>query len=128
MVDGWADLEAGKIEEAIPALKRAKATESPSFVTAFLAYAYGASGDRARAMAELEDLEEMSRRGEVLPFDLALVSLGLGDHGRAVDYLERAYAADSQWMGWLNEDSIFDPLRAEPRFMALLRKLGFASP
>jgi serine/threonine protein kinase/TolB-like protein/Flp pilus assembly protein TadD len=127
LVDGWADLEAGKPEEAIPALKRAKAMESPSFVTAFLAYAYGASGDRARAMIELEELAETSPRGEPLPFELALVSLGLGEYGRAVDYLEQAYAADSQWMGWLYKDRIFDPLRSEPRFAALIEKLGFAS-
>ena len=34
MVDGWADLEAGKFGDAIPSLKKAKAMESPAFVTA----------------------------------------------------------------------------------------------
>jgi serine/threonine-protein kinase len=124
-VCGWADLEAGKIGEAIPSLKKAKAMDSPAFVTAWLAYAYGASGDRAHAMAELEDLKKMSPQGQVLPFNMAIVSLGLGDRARAVDFLERAYASDSQWMGWLKQDRIFDPLRQEPRFAALLKKLGF---
>ena len=50
---------------------------------------------------------------------------GLGDRERALDYLERAYAPDSQWMGWLKNDRIFDPLRSEPRFVALMRKLQF---
>lgn len=48
-----------------------------------------------------------------------------GDRGRALDSLERAYASDSQWMGWLKNDHIFDPLRAEPRFVALLKQLRF---
>jgi tetratricopeptide (TPR) repeat protein len=48
MVDGWIDLEVGKFREAIPALKKAKAMESPPFVSAFLAFAYGAAGDRPR--------------------------------------------------------------------------------
>ena len=88
-------------------------------------YAYGASGDRARALAELADLNKTSLRGSVTPFNLALVSLGLGDHARAVSYLEQAHASDSQWLGWLKGDRIFDPLRSEPRFAALMRKLRF---
>ena len=61
----------------------------------------------------------------VLPtaFNLALVSLGSGDHARALNCLEQAYAADTQWLGWLRNDRIFDPLRSEPRFVALLKKL-----
>jgi serine/threonine-protein kinase len=125
MAYGWIDIEAGKIGEAIPKLQKAKAMESPAFVTAFLGYAYGASGDRARAMAEMEDLKKRSLHGHVLPFNLALVYIGLGDRERALDCLERAYATDSQWMGWLKKDRIFDPLRSEPRFVALMRKVRF---
>jgi hypothetical protein len=51
--------------------------------------------------------------------------IGLGDRERALDYLERAYASDSQWMGWLKNDRMFDPPRSEPRFVALMRKLRF---
>ena len=76
-------------------------------------------------MAELEDLKKRSLRGSVTPFNLALVYLGLGDRARALDYLEKAYAADSQWLGWLKNDRTFDPLRSEPRFVALLKKLRF---
>ena len=124
MIDGWADLDVGKFREAIPALKKAKAMESPPFVTAYLAFAYGAAGDRAAAMAELAELKKMSRNGSVLPFNLALVYLGLGDHARALDNLERALAADSQMMAWISRDAIFDPIRSEPRFAALLEKMG----
>lgn len=98
---------------------------SPAFVSAWLAYAYGASGDRAAALAERHDLQQMSLNGAVTPFDNALVALGLGDHARAVSYLEQAYALDSQWLGWLKNDQIFDPLRSDPRFTALMTKLHF---
>jgi serine/threonine protein kinase/tetratricopeptide (TPR) repeat protein len=126
MIYGWVDIQAGKFADAILSLKKAKALDSPAFVTAFIAYAYGKSGDRARALAELEELEKVSLRGQVLPFNLALVYLGLGDRQRAIDYLEKAYASDSQWMGWLGKDRMFDPLRSDPRFVALLRKLRLA--
>jgi hypothetical protein len=58
-------------------------------------------------------------------FNMALVHLGMGDHARALDELEKANAADSQWQGWLGQDHAFDSLRNEPRFIALLKKLGF---
>jgi len=126
MIEGWARLEVGEFEEAIPFLLKARTLGAPPFLTAFLSYAYGAAGDRAKATAELEALKEMSPDGVVAPFNLALVYLGLGDHGRAIDELERALAADSQSLGWLGRDAIFDPLRSEPRFVALLKRLNFA--
>ena len=128
MLEGWIDLQERKFGDAIPSLKKAKALESPAFVTAWLAYAYAASGDRPRAMGEIEDLKKRSTGGEVLPFNLAIVHLGLGDLKLAIDYLERAYAADSQWMGWLKKDRMFDPLRSDPRFVALLKKLRLSDP
>ncbi len=124
LIDGWTDLELGKFREAIPALKKAKAMESPPFVTAYLAFAYGAAGDRPSALAEFADLKKMSRDGTVLPFNLALVYLGLGDRVRALDNLELALEADSQMMPWIGRDAIFDPIRSEPRFVALLNKMG----
>jgi adenylate cyclase len=127
MIDGWTDLNAGHIREAIPKLEKATTMDAPPFVTAYLAYAYGASGDRARADAALQRLKKMSKAGQVAPFNLALVYLGLGDRQRAIDNLERAYASDSQFMVWLGQDHLFDPLRSEPRFVALLKKLNFVS-
>jgi eukaryotic-like serine/threonine-protein kinase len=121
---GWFAIERQKFDEAIAPLQKAKALDAPAFVTAWLAYAYAASGDRAHAMSEIADLKKVSLHGEVTPFNLAVVELGLGHRQRAIDYLERAYASDSQWMGWLPEDRMFDPLRSEPRFAALIRKLN----
>jgi serine/threonine-protein kinase len=125
MVDGWIDLENGRFADAIPPLKKAKAMESPPFVTAYLALAYGAAGDKTAAMAELADLKKMSRDGTVLPFNLALVDLGLGNRAGALDNLERAVVANSQMIPFVARDPLFDPLRGEPRFAALMTKLGF---
>jgi len=126
MVEGWADLEASQFRNAIPALKKAKGMDAPPFVTAYLAFAYGAAGDRACAIAELADLKKVSSDGTVLPFNLALVNLGLGDHAGALDGLEQAYAANSQMMPWIGRDAMFDPLRSAPRFAALLKQVNLA--
>jgi tetratricopeptide (TPR) repeat protein len=122
---GWLDIQADKVTEAIPPLKKAKSMDSPAFVGAWLGYAYGASGDRAHALAELADLKRTSLHGRVLPFNLALVYLGLGENERALDYLEEAYDTSSQWMGWLKNDRAFTPIHSHPRYLALLRKLRF---
>jgi hypothetical protein len=73
----------------------------------------------------LEELTRRSIRGHVAPFNSALVYLGMGDRERALDYLERAYAVHSQWMAVLKMDRVFYPLRSEPRFMALMKRLNF---
>jgi Flp pilus assembly protein TadD len=126
MVLGWADLDAGRFHEALPALEKAKGMDAPPFVTAYLAFAYGASGDRSGALAELAALKAMSSDGTVLPFNLALVKLGLGDHAGALDGLEQAYAANSQMIPWIGRDPMFDPLRSEPRFAALVKRVNLA--
>jgi tetratricopeptide (TPR) repeat protein len=127
MLEGWINLEAGNYREAIPALTRAGAMDAPPFVTAYLAFARGAAGDRVGAMAELEALRKMAGGRPVLPFNLALVYLGLGERARAIDYAWQALAANSQMLGWLGHDAIFDSLRKEPRFIALLKRLRFVT-
>ena len=73
----------------------------------------------------IEEIKKKAVGDFVPPFNLALVYLGLGDRSRAVDYLEQASAADSQWMMYLKIDRVFDPLRADPRFIALMKKCHF---
>jgi tetratricopeptide (TPR) repeat protein len=124
-MEGWMEIQAGSVKDAIPLFQKAIALGSPPFVAAWLGYAYGVTGDRARAMAALDELKKTSLKGYIPPFNLAIVHLGLGDRARALDYLEQAYDNNSQWMPYLRGDRIWDPLRSEPRFAALMRKLGF---
>ena len=123
--EGILALQGGNFSEAIGKFARARTLDAPPFVSGLLGYAYGMSGERARAMATLGELEKMSAGGIVAPFNLALVYLGLGDRARAIDYLEQAYAGSSELLVWLKIDRIYDPLRSEPRFVALMRRLNF---
>src|SRR5208282_4695860 len=122
---GWIDLQAGKITDAIPLLQKANAEQASPLAAADLGYAYGASGDRIHAMAMIEELNKHSPRGHAQPYLLAIVYLGMGDHARALDGLEKAYAEHSTLLNLLKMDRIFDPLRSEPRFIALMKELNF---
>lgn len=122
---GWIHLAEGNITAAIPELQRADTSDSPLWAAGWLGYAYGASGDTAKARAVIEEMNRRSLHGYVPPFNLAIVYLGMGDDERAMDYLEQAYAAHSQWLCWLKMDRIFDRLRKEPRFITLMKKLNF---
>ena len=123
MLEGWVDIQEGKYREAIPFFEKAKGLGAPPFVSAFLSFAHGMSGDRKAAAAELEALKKVSGGGGVLPFNMAVANLGLGEREASIDNLERALAADSQTLPWIGQDKMFDGLRSEPRFKALLRKI-----
>ena len=121
---GWTDIEAGKFNEAILELEKARTMNSPPFVAGYLGYAYAASGDRGKARAIIAELNQMSSRRFVSPFCIAIIYPGLGDKERALGGLEKAYEARSWWLAYLKVDKIYDPLRSEPRFIALLKKVG----
>lgn len=123
--EGLIALYAGDFRGAIAKFRESRALGAPLFVTAVLAYAQAKSGDRAGAMATLGELKKVSPGGKVAPYNLALLYLGQGDHARALDYLEQAYLANSQQLVWLKVDPVFDPLRSEPRFVALMKRLNF---
>ncbi len=87
---GWIDLQQGNVRATIPELEKAAAMEAPPFATAYLGYAYGAAGDRTRALATLEELKKKSVHSYQPPFNLAIVHLGFGEIDRALDLLEQA--------------------------------------
>jgi len=125
MLDGWVSLEENKAREAVPSISKAAGMDAPPFVRAYLAFAHGAAGNKAAAAAQLDTLTRMGG-GKVLPFNKALYYLGVGDTRQALDNLERALSADSQMMAWIGRDHMFDRLRSDPRFIALLRRVNFA--
>ena len=94
-----------------------------SYTYGTLGFALGKGGrmDEARHIAE--ELEALHERQYVSPVALATVYLGLGDHERALDWAERAYAERRGWLNYLDVNPIFDPLRGNPRFEALAEKM-----
>jgi TolB-like protein/tetratricopeptide (TPR) repeat protein/DNA-binding winged helix-turn-helix (wHTH) protein len=91
-----------------------------------LGYAYARSGNKdeaLRILSELHDLERRSPSGSI-SYDLATVEMGLGDQDKALANLDNAYHQhDDDGLLWLKIDPIFDPLRSDPSFQDLLRRM-----
>ena len=85
---------------------------------------FALSGNREKARQALADLRELSKRRYVSPFETAVIYTGLGDKDRALEWLEKAYEDRSFGLTRLKVDPRFDPLRADPRFAGLLRRMG----
>jgi len=124
---GWVEIKQGKLNEAIAEMEKARVMDSVPFVAGWLGYAYAAAGQHDKAEAMIAELNQMSSRRFVSPFCTAIIYLGLGDKERALDGLDKTYEARSLWLTFLKVDRIFDPLRSEPRFIALLKKVGLAN-
>ncbi|MGB8583602.1 MAG: winged helix-turn-helix domain-containing protein [Candidatus Sulfotelmatobacter sp.] len=89
-----------------------------------LAYIYGRSGQRAEAKFALEQLERISRSEVVDPLSFAIAYIGMGDKEKAIAWLQKAYEWHSSSLTALKVDPTYDPLRNDPRFQALVRRIG----
>ncbi|HEV8659403.1 MAG TPA: winged helix-turn-helix domain-containing protein [Thermoanaerobaculia bacterium] len=113
----------GRLSEGIAALE-ASSPQKYTRQLGYLGYAYGAAGHSKKARAILADLIDRSRQGYVSSFVIALVHMGLNENEFAIERLERAYDERAFELSHLNVTPAFDPLRGEPRFVELVKRLG----
>jgi serine/threonine protein kinase/tetratricopeptide (TPR) repeat protein len=85
----------------------------------------GILGNRAQARKALAALDSMGKAGKyVSPYVVALVYTGLGDKDAAFVWLNKAVDERTHWLVWLNRDPRWIPLRSDPRFRELGRRVG----
>lgn len=96
------------------------------FTKMFLAHAYAAAGRTESALELRKQFESALNRDTEsnLTYALALVDVGLGNHESAIDWLEKAYAARSPHIPGIKFEPTLDPLRSNPRFIALMKKMN----
>jgi serine/threonine-protein kinase len=89
-----------------------------------MAYVLAKAGRRQEALATLDELRRIATPRDPSPFRLAYVHLGLGDTDVAFDWLERSVEARDWQIGMLKVEPAFDGLRSDPRFAALVARVG----
>jgi Tfp pilus assembly protein PilF len=111
----------GRLDEAIAILERISG-KSPNRRSS-LGHAYAVAGKTARARSVLDSLRQAATRTYVPSYWFALIHAGLGERDQALRYLERAYEERSTVLAYLLIDPRLAPLRNDPRFLALGRRL-----
>jgi TolB-like protein/Tfp pilus assembly protein PilF len=120
--------EQQSFEPAIEIQRKAvEVSGSSPAMLGWLGLALAQSGNAAEARDLLQRLQRMAATAYVPPTAFAWIHLGLGDVDSAFEWLDRAIDARDQLMMPIKSYPIFDPIRSDPRFAGLLRKMNLDS-
>jgi serine/threonine protein kinase/tetratricopeptide (TPR) repeat protein len=122
---GWTYLQKGQTREAIAELQKAADLGGFPQSIAPLGHAQAKAGNRAEALKILAELKAWNKPGLVAPYDLATVYFGLGDKEQGYALLDKAVEARNWWMLFIKVEPWMDPLRSDPRYQAIVRKMNF---
>ena len=120
-------LKQGMLQQAIAELQKALTfNDQEVLVLGALAHVYAQVGQRKEALKLVGQLEriEAEGRGYGAPFGIIWAYAGLGDKEQAFAWLEKAYEERRDRIVWLNVDPLLEPLRSDPRFQDLVRRVG----
>jgi len=122
---GHVFVQKGMFPQAFAELNQAKDfMENSPVAWEGLGYAYARSAQRDEALKILDQLQRRANQGEyVLPLGVAWIYIGLGEKDPAFVWLDKAFAERSDALRQIKSNPIYDPLRNDPRFTDLLRRM-----
>ena len=118
----------GNTAGAIAEFQRSKIVVTGAWYQGLLGYAYAISGDRPEAEQILRELEALAKHRYVNSSAFAAIYLGLGEKEKALDWLDKCYENQESACWLLKVDPIYDSVRSEPRFQALVQKVFRETP
>jgi TolB-like protein len=120
-------LQVGRCREALAVLGE-RSDPPVGVLLGVRGYTYARCNRRAEALAQLDYVRRLARQGEYgSHYALAVIESGLGDKEQAIAELEKGYVEHAWPMYLIKVDPAFEILRSDPRFVALVRKVGLAS-
>lgn len=117
-------LEKKMYAEAIAELEKTKPFKEDRVYIRQTAYLYARMGKSVEARRALAKSFDLSRGKQVSMGAVALVYAALGDTDKTFSWLDKAYDAKSSFVTTLKFWSVFDPIRSDPRFTDLIRRVG----
>jgi TolB-like protein/Tfp pilus assembly protein PilF len=122
---GRAYLQKGRLPEALAELQKAVTLSGGSpLMKGTLGVGYARAGDRAAAERTLDELEKLRAESYASALDLAEIHVALGDREHAFRWLDQAAAERAFHLIYLKVWPELDSLRPDPRFKALILRLG----
>lgn len=116
----------GQTQQAIKENDRAKiAMNDGIFSLLSEAECYAADSQTEVAREKLQHLIDISKERYVSPYQLSLVCCYLNDREQAIEFLQKAYEIKEAWLNWMGVEPVFDKLRDDERFTAILEKNGY---
>ncbi|HEV8133495.1 MAG TPA: protein kinase [Pyrinomonadaceae bacterium] len=117
----------GKYDKAIAEFKQVvDLSRGKPLGIAALAHAFALAGKRMEAQDRIAELLELSKKRFVSEASIAMVYIALGNKDQAFAWLEKADKARDALLARVKVDPRFDPLRSDPRFTDLMRRLDTA--
>ncbi len=122
---GISHLKDSNSVEALKVFQKASkiSREHPLFLS-HLGVAFAWSGDTDKARDVVKKLEKRVEKKSACSFFVALIHMALDDKEKAFEWLEQAYKDRDFWLLFIKVDPLFDSLRSDPRFKALLKKIN----
>jgi len=124
---GLAYVQKGKWKEALADLQTAKRLDDSLPSAAMLGEAYALAGDKTHAQQILSEIQVRAKGEHVSPLYPAIVHTGLGDKDVAFSELAAAIEERDTNVLALKVAALYDPLRSDPRFADLIRRVGLPS-
>ena len=125
----WNYAATGQYEKAALEIKRCReihsAVDSNPFTLISDIWVYSGTGSNVKATEVLNRLLEMSQERYVPPSFLAYAYVCLGDTDRAIEWIEKAFDARDTHLAFARGLPLYDPLRSDPRFQDILRRMNF---
>ncbi len=113
----------GRFQESLAQLqKAARLSPGDMAVQGELGYVYARMGRKSDAEKIRKELVAESRRRYVSGCYAAMLCIGLGRKDEAIWWLERAYEQKDYQLSWMSVSPVYDPIRSDPRFAALMRR------
>lgn len=120
---GWAYHQKGMYREAISAFRKSLELNEDPYAKALLVQSLAKSGGRAEAVKLRDELRSESTSRYIPNYFLAIASIALGEKDEAFALLEKDVAERSTYVTLIAIDPVFDDLRGDPRFAALVQKV-----
>jgi TolB-like protein/DNA-binding winged helix-turn-helix (wHTH) protein/Tfp pilus assembly protein PilF len=122
----WAYVQKGQFADALADAQAWRRHDDMPWSWVMTAYVFGRSGERAKAKLALEQLERLGRHRPLDSLSFAVAYIGMGNNDEAMVWLEKACTEHSSSLSALKVDPTYDPVRSDPRFQNLLRRIGLA--